>query len=148
MGNRIPYERTRTVFLNGEVVEIKQPEYRILQNQMFMNIWRERDHRCSILGERLYWEAGSYYFHHILEKRAFEIYALCRWNITILSQEIHNRYESNPMNVPVLHAYRAGLIEQLAEDGCQFDNIHIWNEGIIEPDHTPAVFGRSIEIIY
>jgi hypothetical protein len=69
------YVRMRKVFIGGLVREITDDAYRVLQNQMFAEIWREREHKCVISGIPLVY-GRTYMFHHILAKQSFEKYAL------------------------------------------------------------------------
>lgn len=145
MGLRIPYERTRTIFLNGGTYSIRDSDYRVLQSQMFLQIWSERKHICAVSGNPLTVDAKSYYFHHILEKRMYELYGLCKWNIVILSWDVHNAYESNPIKVPELHELRRHLLECIDDSKYHYDNDEIWCPGDKELiNHIAAITGKVI----
>lgn len=131
------YIRRRSVFIGGDIVSLTDEHYHILQNAMFKEIWQERPHRCTITNNPLSIDGRTYYFHHILEKRAFEQYALCKWNIMILSYEKHNSYESNPNNQPLIHKYRADLLMKLDSGLYEFDNDHIWSIGDQDDELIP-----------
>lgn len=118
-------------------------QYRLLQYIMFNRIWDERLHHCHISKEPLGIEPLSYYFHHILEKRAYEKYALCKWNILILSWDIHNSYESNPDNQPLVKELRTSLLHQLEKLGHDYDNDVIYPAGEYK-NNIAAILGRSI----
>lgn len=137
------YVRYRSVFLNGNIVTMTDDEYRSLQYVMFNKIWEERLHQCSVLNTPLGIEPLSYYFHHILEKRSYEKYALCKWNIVILSWDIHNSYESNPDNQPIVKELKYSLLYQLEILNCTYDN------DVIYPDYEQkniidGILGRPI----
>jgi hypothetical protein len=138
------YIRMRQVFIGGQILQITDDYYRILQNQMFSQIWREREHRCVIskiplIGGR------TYMFHHILAKQSFEKYALCKWNIMILHYDVHNMYETNPDTVPQIHEYRAQLLHQLDYLNYEYDNDHIWAPGSEPIDHINAFLGNRFK---
>lgn len=116
------------VLYHNEIISIPDSQYRTLQFSMFNEIWEERAHRCYISKIPLNtYEARSFYFHHILEKRNYEKYALCKWNIVILSWDVHNSYETNESNVPELVKLKSKLI-QLVENHKDLDNSFIYND--------------------
>lgn len=119
------YERVRRVLYRNMVQDIPMAAYNILQAAMFMQIWRECEHRCWVSGERIY-SAHTYNFHHILEKRNYEEYALCKWNIVLLDRRVHDRYESKPDNVVLLVALKNKLISKLESNDYKYDNDCLW----------------------
>lgn len=132
--------------LNGILITMTDDEYHILQSSMFNKIWRERAHVCDVSFVPLGMEPKSYYFHHILEKRSYEKYALCKWNIIILSWEIHNSYESNADNQPVLKELKQSLLYKIETLNQQYDNDVIFD---VEPNsttHIPDIFGKHLSI--
>ena len=138
------YIRIREVFINGHIICLEDEIYRILQNQMFSEIWRVRKHECVISREPLI-EGRTYMFHHILEKRAFEKYALCKWNIMLLDYKVHNQYEVKSDTVPQIVSYRSYLLSLLDDPECKFDNDHIWRDSDDVPDLTSAFMGGKIQ---
>lgn len=142
MGVIKDYVRMRQVFLNGQIVEMTDAYYRMLQSIMFNSIWNERKHQCDVSDTALTVEARTYYFHHILEKRAYEKYALCKWNIIILSYEVHTAYENKSDTVSELVTLRELLLHKL-NTGYEYDNESIW-KGNCGTNHINAVMGREI----
>jgi hypothetical protein len=140
MPNRIKYERKRTVFYHGEMVVFTGDEYYEKQLQMFARIWRERAHRCFVTKDRLGIEPLTFYFHHILEKRAYEKYALCKWNIILLSKDVHNAYETKSDTQPFLVELREHYLQCL-DQGCEFDNDVIYDRPPVA-DHLFAIVNR------
>lgn len=144
MNNKKEYVRQRSVWIDGEILTIPQPEYNILQNQMFVKIWNEREHKCAISNKPLGNEPLSYYFHHILEKRNYEHFALCKWNIIILNYEVHNMYETKPDTQPLLMELREELIIQLDTYKYEFDNDVIYTPCRNPSNHLFDVIGRTV----
>lgn len=68
--------------------------------------------RCQCCGRALGYEPNLTFFHHILEKRNFPEYRHLTANIAIICSQCHNRYETNPDNVPYLVLLRDKLMEQ------------------------------------
>lgn len=68
--------------------------------EIYMEIWREREHVCFESGDNLGEEALTTYFHHVLpkEKSKFPQYRHTKWNIILLSPRIHNTLEFGGMN--------------------------------------------------
>lgn len=130
--------------INGVLVTMTDDEYHVLQSMMFNQIWRERAHTCNISDLPLGMDARSYYFHHILEKRSYEKYALCKWNIIILSWEIHNSYESNADNQPVLKDLKQSLLYKLDTLNCEYDNDVIFDIETNSTTHITDIFGKTL----
>jgi hypothetical protein len=145
--NKKEYIRERSVFLDGQIITMTDEYYRILQSQLFLRIWKERKHQCDVSAVPLGMEPRSYYFHHILEKRSFEKYALCKWNIIILSWEIHNSYESNPDNQPILKALRNDLLYKLETLNYEYDNDLIFDVEENSKTHITDIFGNNFQFI-
>lgn len=129
--------RDRQVWYKGKVITITSDEYQELQKSMFMHIWRETFHVCYVSNVRIY-EALSYNFHHVLEKRNYELYALCKWNIVLLDKRIHDMYETKSDTVPVLVELKNTLITNIETNGYKFDNDFIWKRG--GRNHLPGIF--------
>lgn len=140
MGNRVKYQRKRTVFYHGDMVTFTGAEYYQMQLNMFARIWRERAHKCFITKDPLGIEPLTYYFHHILEKRAYEKYALCKWNIILLSWDVHNSYETKNDTQPFLVELRERYLK-LLDEGCEFDNDVLYDEP--GEDHLFAITNRT-----
>lgn len=119
------YIRQRQVLYKGEVTIINQSEYLVLQSTMFMQVWRERMHKCAITGIRLY-NPLSYLFHHILEKRNYELYSLCKWNIVLLDKPIHDSYETKPDTVSQLVELKQSLLNKIDDKRYKYDNDALW----------------------
>lgn len=67
--------------------------------------------KCECCGERLPFEPNLMYFHHILEKRNYPQYRHFKDNIAIVCPDCHNRYETNPNNVPYLQLKKEILLQ-------------------------------------
>lgn len=137
------YIRKRKVIIGGLLTELTDDAYRILQNTMFSEIWREREHKCVISNLPLV-GGRTYMFHHVLAKQSYERYALCKWNIMVLDYEIHNRYEVNPLTEPLIEEYKQHLLNLLDNNDYEFDNDHIWRKSD-NADYTYALLGRAIK---
>jgi hypothetical protein len=138
------YIRQRSVLLNGELITMPQHVYHELQSQMFLRIWKERPHRCAVTKQPLGIEPLTYYFHHILAKSNYEQFALCRWNIMLLSWDIHNSYESNADNQPLVKQMKETLLYYIETMRYEFDNDIIYNPQKSYTDHTCAILGRTV----
>lgn len=70
-----------------------------IDHLFYQEIWKEREHICYESGDRLSEEALTTYFHHVLPKEPnkFPQYRHKKWNIVLLSPQIHNQIEYNGM---------------------------------------------------
>lgn len=79
----------------------------------FLEIWEERDHICFESGAWLIGEPLTLYFHHVLEKELYEEYRYCKWNIVLVTWEIHSKCHNDLDHAPKIRAYRDSLIKKL-----------------------------------
>ncbi len=85
--------------------------------EFYLEIWKVRPHRCRICRKELGNEALMVYFHHILEKRNFENYRHCEWNIIILCWLCHQDADQN--KIELINRYKRKLLydcERVKED--------------------------------
>lgn len=54
----------------------------------FLEIWNERPHKSEVSGLPLY-EPLDLFFDHLLPKKKWPQYKLCRWNIALVTWEEH-----------------------------------------------------------
>lgn len=120
--------RERKVWHRGEILTITDDIFKRMQAEMFLEIWSEREHMCELSHTLLFGDPAFYYFHHILEKRNFELYGLCKWNIIILTWAIHDAYERNPDTYPELFDMRNNLLAEIDTGKYEFDNDAIWKK--------------------
>ena len=92
--------------------------------QFYLKVWDDRTWRddppgmlsdvpprCEVCDKHLGSEPNLMYFHHILEKRNYPDLRHIADNIAIVCPDCHNRYETNPDNVPTLKARRDALLK-------------------------------------
>jgi len=60
----------------------------------YEEIWNEREHVCFETGKPLTGEPLTLYFHHILPKAKYPLYALQKWNIVLLHPDAHSQVET------------------------------------------------------
>ena len=90
----------RKVSVKGNYIAIKSLNKEInnvnLQmKEMFLNIWKKRQHKSEVSGEYLGNEPMSTYFHHILPKSKYPEACLDEENIVILSLIEHSNVEND-----------------------------------------------------
>lgn len=69
-------------------------------DDFFEEIWKERPHYCFESGKWLGSKWNRNFFHHILHKGTYPQFAYCKWNVILLSQDIHTMCHSNLSQFP------------------------------------------------
>lgn len=80
---------------------------------VFLEVWRNREHKCSETGERLNGEPLSVYFHHVLEKEIWPQFQFEKWNIVLVSWQTHDQVHKDLDKCPKIKQYRELLKKQL-----------------------------------
>lgn len=96
-------------------------ERKLLQTkdwEFYLEIWDERDHVCFETDMYLGDEPQTLFFHHVLEKgiRRYKQYRHCKWNIILISWQVHDQVGMDIDRCPRIKAYHDKLIKQI-EDG-------------------------------
>lgn len=73
----------------------EEQQERKKMNDFFLSIWKKKPHKSEISGTWLGNEIKTLYFHHILEKRNYEMAKYDEDNIILLTWEEHQQVESN-----------------------------------------------------
>ena len=76
---------------------------------MFLLIWKKRQHKSEISGTSLGSEALSTYFHHILPKSKYPEACLDEENIILLTWEEHDQVEMDPTRYEEVNKRREQL---------------------------------------
>jgi hypothetical protein len=63
--------------------------------EFFLEIWHEREHYCFETGKWLGNKMQITMMHHLLHKSTYPQFAYSKWNVVILSQDIHELAHSN-----------------------------------------------------
>ena len=63
--------------------------------KFYLEIWKERLHICYETDQPLGDEINLLFFHHILNKQHYPQFRHSKWNIVLLSKDIHQQVESN-----------------------------------------------------
>lgn len=81
----------------------------------FLEIWEERkgDRYCYETGKKLYGDPSSTMFHHILEKSKYPQFKFEKWNIVLLTPEVHEQVHLNIDKTPRVKALKEYLLNQL-----------------------------------
>ena len=64
-------------------------------NQFFLSIWNKREHKSEVSGEKIYGEALTIYFHHILSKHKNKFAEYDEDNIILLTFAEHQKVEQD-----------------------------------------------------
>jgi len=90
----------------SEDKKLEEKEYLEKQWELFRKIWGSRPHIDFETGEYIYGELRSTYCHHILEKGvdAYKPYALCEWNIVLVTWETHSQVHTDIDKTPKIKA--------------------------------------------
>lgn len=82
--------------------ERKRKEDMERQWEVFMEVWNEREHICFESNQLIKGSPSPINFHHILEKSThrYKKYMFCKWNIVIVTPEVHALCHSNMNAVP------------------------------------------------
>jgi hypothetical protein len=96
-------------------------ERKLLQTkdwEFYLEIWDERDHICFETDQYLGNEPQTLFFHHVLEKgiRRYKKYRHCKWNIVLISWQVHDQVGMDIDRCPKIKAYHDKLLKQI-EDG-------------------------------
>lgn len=96
-------------------------EQKVLQEadwRFYLEIWDERDHVCFETDQYLGSEPQTVFFHHVLEKgiRRYKKYRHCKWNIVLISWQVHDQVGMDIDRCPRIKAYRDKLLKAI-EDG-------------------------------
>lgn len=94
----------------------EKKKLREVDNEFYEGVWYKRPHRCRICDKGLGEEALTVYFHHILEKRNYEEYRHCEWNIVILCWECHQNADNN--RIELLNRYKRVLLYKIEKGAC------------------------------
>lgn len=85
----------------AEAIEKNQ----VLSDQdLYQEIWAEREHKCFETGVNLPSEPLTLYFHHILPKAKHPQFRHAKWNIVILHPDAHSQAEVNLDKCPRVKA--------------------------------------------
>jgi hypothetical protein len=87
---RIPPQRLTNIVKKEEVIR-KTSEMR----DLFLQIWKKREHASEVSGDYLGKEALSIFFHHILPKEKYPQAKLDEENIILLTLDEHSNVESD-----------------------------------------------------
>ncbi len=82
----------------------------------FGEIWKStpaHQRKCFETGERLYGEALSIYFHHVLEKETWPEYRFERWNIVFVTWQVHDQAHKDLDYCPKIKEYREQLLKKI-----------------------------------
>lgn len=60
---------------------------------LYLEIWNERQHNCTVCKKYLWNEPKAHFFAHILSKGAYPSYKFNKENITILCYDCHYRFD-------------------------------------------------------
>ena len=84
----------------------------------YLEIWNERPHVCFETDQPLGDEPLTVFFHHVLEKglRRYAKYRHCKWNIVLITWQVHDQVGMDIDKCPKIKAYREQLLKQI-EDG-------------------------------
>jgi hypothetical protein len=84
----------------------------------YLEIWSERPHVCFETNAPLGDEPLTIFFHHVLEKgiNRYKKYRHCKWNIVLITWQVHDQVGMDIDRCPKIKAYREQLLKQL-EDG-------------------------------
>jgi hypothetical protein len=79
----------------------------------YLEIWKERPHRCECCGKELLGEPLTVYFHHLLEKERYDELRHIKENIMLLCADDHTQVHSNIDKVPEVKRRRNEAIKLL-----------------------------------
>lgn len=81
----------------------------------YLEIWSEREHVCFETGQYLGDEPLTLFFHHVLEKgiRRYAKYRHCKWNIVLITWQVHDQVRSDIDRCPKIKAYHDKLLKQI-----------------------------------
>lgn len=93
----------------------EQKLQRIQDWEFYLEIWDERDHVCFETDQYLGDEPQTLFFHHVLEKglRRYKKYRHCKWNIVLITWQVHDQVGMDIDRCPKIKAYRDKLLKQL-----------------------------------
>lgn len=77
--------------------------------QLFLHIWRKRQHKSEVSGSYLGKEPLSTYFHHILPKEKYPQACMDEENIILLTLEEHTNVESDIYKYEIINEKRKQL---------------------------------------
>lgn len=77
--------------------------------ELFLHIWRKKQHKSEVSGTYLGSEPLSTYFHHILPKEKYPEACLDEENIILLTLEEHTNVESDMYKYPEVNRRREQL---------------------------------------
>lgn len=92
--------RLKRVSLKQRLKIEQKKEITKRDHETYREIWKDRPHTCIESGRGLGKEPLTTYFHHLLKKETFPQYRWEKWNIVILSPEMHGNAESDLDKVP------------------------------------------------
>lgn len=120
-----PLNRT-SIRKKSEKQKSRLGEQKLLQEtdwRFYLEIWDEREHICFETDEYLGDEPQTLFFHHVLEKgiRRYKKYRHCKWNIVLISWQVHDQVGMDIDRCPRIKAYHDKLIKQI-EDGIIDEN--------------------------
>jgi hypothetical protein len=98
-----------------QVLKIKDKKELSEKDKLFyQEIWNEREHICFETGIYLGDESKTLFFHHVLEKgtRAYKAYRHCKWNIVLISWQVHDQVGMDIDKCPKIKAYRDLIIKK------------------------------------
>lgn len=76
---------------------------------VYLSIWRKREHKCFETGQFLGNKFRKWHFHHCLPKAQFPQYRHEDWNLVLVTLETHSQAESDLSKTPKIKAYTESL---------------------------------------
>lgn len=96
-------------------IEKKSAKKELLEEdfKLYKEIWNERPHYCYETGKWLGNEPLTTMFHHVLFKHDYPLYRHEKWNIVLLSPDIHSQVHSDMDKTPKVKALMKELLNNL-----------------------------------
>lgn len=69
------------------------------QRELFLQIWNERAHRCTVCSSFLGHEPLAHYFAHVLSKGAYPKFKLNPCNIVLMCLPCHSDFDHGNCNL-------------------------------------------------
>lgn len=86
--------------------------------EFYLEIWDEREHVCFETDQYLGNEPQTLFFHHVLEKgiRRYKKYRHCKWNIVLISWQVHDQVGMDIDRCPRIKAYHDKLLKAIEDN--------------------------------
>lgn len=106
---RSPLKRVSDAKRENRATEVEEQQR---DEKVYREIWEERPHICYETLLPLWGEMSKIYAHHVLPKHLYPEYRHEKWNIVLVSRQVHEQLEFSPKEGTRIKALYEELLQK------------------------------------